>query len=136
MQNLSVSLKSVASLIPLDMLTTNPDIDPCKLSGVGASYGIVEGPCTIIRNLKDLHTLQEGAILVCEAATPELAPFMPFLKGLVAQRGGLLSIASGYAREYRIPAVVGVEGLMDAVRDGDVIRLDGSTGTVDIVARG
>jgi pyruvate,water dikinase len=133
MPNLSVSHKSVSPLIALDGLTLNLHIVPRKLTGVAASSGIVEGPCTIIRNLQDLHTLQEGAILVCEVASPALAPFMPFLKGLVAERGGMLSIASGYAREYGIPAVVGVKGLMDTIHNGDVIRVDGSTGTVDII---
>jgi len=64
-----------------------------------------------------------------------MVPFMPSLGGLVAERGGTLSIASGYAREYGIPAVFGVEGLMDAIRDGDVIRIDGSRGTVDNIGQ-
>ena len=133
MQNLSVSQQSAAPHIPLDVLATSPHTVPLKLSGVGASFGIVEGPCTVIRNLQDLHTLQDGAILVCEAASPELAPFMPFLRGLVAERGGLLSVASGYARMYEIPAIVDVKGLMDTIHNGDVIRVDGSTGTVEII---
>lgn len=133
MQNLSISYKSVAPLILLDESITDLHTVPRKLTGVGASFGIVEGPCTVIRNLQDLHTIQDGTILVCEVASPKLAPFMPHLRGLVTERGGLLSIASGYARGYKIPAVVSVEGLMDTVRNGDVIRVDGSTGTVDII---
>ena len=52
---------------------------------------------------------------------PEVTPFMPFLKGLIAERGGSLSIASGCAREYGIPTVVGVNGLMGTIHNGDVI---------------
>lgn len=133
MQNVSGSHKSVAPPTPLEVLTTNRHIVPRKFQGRVASSGIVEGPCTIIRSLQDLHTLQDGAILVCEAASPELEPFMPFLKGIVAGRGGLLSIASAKAREYKIPAVVGVKGIMDAVHNGDVIRVDGSTSAVEVI---
>ena len=133
METLIASYKWVAPHIPLDVLTTNRHMVPRKMRGFAASSGVVEGPCTIIRNMQDLHTLQDGAILVCEAASPKVAPFMPFLRGLIAERGGPLAIASGYAREYGIPGVVGVKGLMDTVRNGDVIRVDGSKGTVEII---
>ena len=139
MQNLSVSRKSVAPCIPSEEPTTNRHLVLRRrmeeLKGTAASTGVVEGPCTVIRNLEDLHTLKNGAILVCEAASPKLAPFMPFLKGLVTEQGGLSAIASGYAREYGIPAVVCIKGLMDTIHNGDVIRVDGSTGTVDIIGR-
>ena len=133
MQNVSVSYKSVTPYIPREVLTTKRNVIPCKLEGFAASLGIVEGPCTIIRNLQDLHKLQDGTILVCEAASPKVAPYMSFLKGLIAERGGPLCIASEYAREYEVPAVVGVKGLMGTIRNGDVVRIDGSRGTVDII---
>ncbi|MBA4419106.1 MAG: hypothetical protein C0392_14550 [Syntrophus sp. (in: bacteria)] len=133
MQDVSTSNKSIESYIPCEVFSTKRNVAPCKLRGFAASPGIVEGPCKIIRNLQDLHTLQDGAILVCEVPSPKLAPYMPFLRGLVARQGGPLCIASGYARDHEIPAVVGVKGAMDVIQDGDVIRIDGSSGTVDIV---
>ncbi|MFO7784642.1 MAG: PEP-utilizing enzyme [Desulfatiglandales bacterium] len=75
-------------------------------------------------------------MLVCEAALPSVIPFMPFLGGLCTERGGTLSITSGYARMYEVPAVVGVKGLMGVIRNGDVIRIDGSMGTVGIIREG
>ena len=131
MQNLSVSYKSDTPNIPFEASTSRIHVVPRTLKGFAASSGIVEGPCTIIRRLQDLYTLQQGAIIVCDAALPEVAPFMPFIKGLITERGGSLSITSGYAREYGIPAVVGVKGLMGSIRNGDVIRLDGSRGTIE-----
>jgi len=133
MESLLVSRKSVAPHIPLEELPTNRRIILRTLKGIAASSGIVEGLCTVIRNLEDLHPLQHGGILVCEVPSPKLAPFMPFLRGLVAERGGLSAIASGYAREYGIPAVVGIKGLMDTIHNGDVIRVDGERGTVDLI---
>jgi len=133
MQTLTVSYKSVTPYIPWEVVTKRRSVVPCKLKGFAASPGIVEGPCTIIRNLQDLHTLQDRAILVCEIPSPALAPFMLFLRGLVAGQGGPNCIASGYAREHEIPAVVGIGRIMNAIHDGDVIRIDGSLGTVEVI---
>jgi phosphoenolpyruvate synthase/pyruvate phosphate dikinase len=135
METLLVSRKSVAPHIPLEGLPTNRRLVLRTLKGITASSGVVEGPCTVIRNLADLHLLQHGTILVCEVPSPKLAPFMPFLRGLVAERGGLSAIASGYAREYGIPAIVGIKGIMDTIHNGDIIRVDGKRGTVDLGAR-
>lgn len=133
MQHLAQAYESIESSIPLELFIPIRQVETSRLSGFAASPGIIEGPCAIIRDLKDLHTLPLGAIAVCEAALPALMPFMPCLGGLVTERGGCLSIAAQYARGYGIPAVFGVEGLMDAIHDGDVIRADGSGGAVDVI---
>ncbi|HBA54599.1 PEP-utilizing enzyme [Syntrophorhabdus aromaticivorans] len=105
---------------------------PHRLKGLAASSGTIEGPCTILARLENLHTIEDGAILVCETASPKLAVIMHKLKALVTERGGPLAMASRYAREYEVPAVVGVNRIMEAVRDGDFIRVDGSKGTVEV----
>jgi len=133
MQPLAQAYEPIDSSIPLEFFIPIREAETSSLSGFAASPGIIEGPCAIIRDLKDLHTLPLGAIAVCEAALPTLMPFMPYLGGLITERGGSLSIASQYAREYGIPAVFGVDGLMNAIRKGDVIRVDGSSGSVDMV---
>jgi pyruvate,water dikinase len=133
MQTLTVSYKSATPYIPWGLIAPKRNTVSCKLRGSPASCGIVEGPCTIIRNLADLNTLRNGTILVCEIPLPALAPYMSLLRGLVAEQGGPLSIASGHAREYEIPAVVGLNGVMDAIHTGDIIRIDGSKGTVEIL---
>ena len=133
MQTLTVLYQSVPPCIPWEVFTTKEDMVAFKLRGFAASPGIVEGPCTVIRNPEDLHTLQDGAILVCEAPLPALAPYMRFLRGLVAGQGGLHCIAAGCAREHEVPAVVGAGGVMEALQSGDVIRIDGSRGTVEIM---
>lgn len=133
MQTTTVLCKSVTPYIPSGFVTPKEDKVTFKLRGFAASPGIVEGPCTIIRNLEELHTLRNDAILVCEVPSPSLAPYMQFLNGLVAGRGGPNCIAAGYARERDIPAVVGVGDVVNAIDDGDVIRIDGSRGTVEII---
>jgi pyruvate,water dikinase len=133
MQTLTVSYKSVPQYIPWEVVTTKRNVVPRKLRGLAASPGIVEGPCTIIRKLEDLHTVQDGTILICEIPSPALAPYMRSLRGLVAEQGGAQCIASGYAREHEIPAVVGLKGVMGTIQNGNVIRIDGSRGTVEII---
>ena len=86
----------------------------------------------IPNSLEELATLRDGAILVCEIPLPDLAPYIRFIRGLVAGRGGSHCIVSEYARELKIPAVVGVGDVMDAIHTGDIIRIDGSMGTVEI----
>lgn len=131
MHSLSTSHSSTATQV----VTMNRQYVSHRLTGVPASTGTVEGPCAVARNLQDQYRLPEGTILVCEAASRELALSIPHLRGLVTGTGSLLSIASVYAREYGVPAVVGAKGIMDVVHDGDIIRVDGSAGTVEIIGR-
>lgn len=104
-----------------------------RLRGYAASSGVVAGPCTVASSVDELAGLTDGAILVCESASPKLIPVIGKLRALVTEKGGALAAASGYAREYGIPAVVGVAGLMKSIRDGAIIRIDGTEGTVDVI---
>lgn len=133
MKNLAYSYDIVRPYIPMEALMPDSRVKRCRLRGFAASSGIIEGPCTIIRDMKDLLALSCGAIAVLEAALPAVMPFMHLPGGLITERGGSLSIASRYARMYEIPAVIGVDGLMNTIKDGDVVRVDGSKGTVDII---
>ena len=104
-----------------------------RLKGYAASSGLAAGHCTVVSNVEELAGLSDGAILVCESASPKLIPVIGKLRALVTEKGGTLAAASGYAREYGIPAVVGIAGLMKAIRNGAIIRVDGTEGTVDLI---
>jgi pyruvate,water dikinase len=58
---------------------------------------------------------------------------IPKLKGIVAEVGGVFAVASGAARWFKVPAVVGVDGITKKIKDGDFIRINGDTGTVEII---
>ncbi|OPY74979.1 MAG: Chondramide synthase cmdD [Syntrophorhabdus sp. PtaU1.Bin050] len=131
--NLSLSYTPTEEAPEEGARKTQIHILPRRLKGLAASSGAIEGPCTILTGLENLHKIEDGAILVCQAASPKLAVVMHKLKALVTERGGPLAIASRYAREYEIPAVVGVNRIMQTVRDGDFIRVDGSNGTVEVM---
>lgn len=105
-----------------------------ELSGAGASPGIAEGVARVVADANDFARIQTGDILVTTTTTPAWTPLFPSLAGLVTETGGILSHAAVVAREYRLPAVVGATGATAAIQDGTRIRIDGSSGTISIMA--
>lgn len=103
------------------------------LKGFPASGGKVEGTCTVIKEKVDLLSITENSIIATETASVDLIPFMPYIKGLITRKGGALSVLSWHARRYGVPAVFGIEDLMDSISDGDYIRIDGEKGEVEII---
>jgi pyruvate,water dikinase len=103
------------------------------LQGFAASGGIIEGPCRVITDVKGLAKIEEDAILVFPTSAPEIAAVMTRLAGVVTAEGGRLAGATHYAREEGVPCVTGVKGCMEAVWDGQIIRVDGFEGTVTLL---
>ncbi len=104
------------------------------LRGIPASAGSATGPVRIVRGPEDFAAVCRGDILVAPATTPAWTPLFGVAGGLVTEYGGLLSHSGVVAREYGLPAVLGITGILDAVRDGDLVTVDGSTGRVTVVA--
>lgn len=100
------------------------------LRGVGVSPGEVEG---VVRVVHDPRTtdLRPGEILVCRGTDPAWTPLFLTAAGLVTEVGGLMTHGSVVAREYGIPAVVGVGSATTDLISGQRIRLDGFTGTIE-----
>jgi phosphoenolpyruvate synthase/pyruvate phosphate dikinase len=103
------------------------------LQGHPASGGIAEGRCRVVADAAQLGTVEEGAILVFAASAPQIAPIMVKLTGLVTRGGGLVGGATYYARERGIPCVTGVTDSIEAIQDGQIIRVDGYEGTVTLL---
>ncbi len=101
-----------------------------RLGRIAASSGVARGRCIIVRSPKDPDRLEDGAVAVCETASVGLIPFIPRLAGLATKVGSLSASVLHHAREWGIPAVVDVKGLMERVRDGDTIWVDGECGVV------
>ncbi len=74
--------------------------------------------------------LKPGDVLVTRATDPGWTPVFPLIAGLVLEIGGQLSHGAIVAREYGIPAVVNVKGALERIREGQIIRVDGSSGQV------
>ncbi len=100
--------------------------------GLGCCAGVVEGPARVVRDPRGV-ALAPGTVLVAERTDPGWILLFPACAGLVVERGSLLSHSAIVARELGIPAVVSVPGATAWLRDGDRVRLDGSTGVVERV---
>ncbi|MGI6678299.1 MAG: PEP/pyruvate-binding domain-containing protein [Dehalobacterium sp.] len=100
------------------------------IQGIGASCGVVSGPCKIIIDPQDFSRLRPGDILVALYTNPAWTPTFSFIGGLVAEYGSTVSHAAIIAREYGIPAVMGVKGATQILKDGEEITIDGSRGLI------
>ena len=85
----------------------------------------------IVHAEADFHRIEPGDIVVCPGTRPSWSVIFPMIGGLVADAGGALSHPAIIAREYGVPAVVAVVGATDTLRDGEVVTVDGSAGTVE-----
>jgi pyruvate,water dikinase len=101
-----------------------------QLRGLGCSAGIAEGIVRVVRSADDDLAL-DGHILVAPRTDPGWAPLFPCSRGIIVERGSLLSHSAVLARELGIPAVVGIPGIVDMLRDGERVRIDGSAGTIE-----
>ncbi len=101
--------------------------------GLGCSPGIVRGPVRIVTDPRTAD-LSGRPILVAEHTDPGWVMVFPSARGVIVQRGSLLSHAAIVARELGIPAVVALPGVTGWLRDGDWVEMDGGTGVVRRVA--
>ena len=100
--------------------------------GLPVSSGVVEGRARVILNREDAD-LEDGDILVTSFTDPSWTPLFVSIKGLVTEVGGLMTHGAVIAREYGLPAVVGVENATKLIRDGQQIRVNGTEGYVEIL---
>lgn len=102
------------------------------LGGIPASSGIIEGQARVILRMEDA-AIEEGDILVTTFTDPSWTPVFLSVKGLVTEVGGMMTHGAVIAREYSLPAVVGVENATRLIKDGQRIRLNGTKGYVEIL---
>jgi pyruvate,water dikinase len=103
------------------------------LVGLPVSAGIIEGRARVISDLAEAH-LEAGDILVTAYTDPSWTPLFVAIKGLVTEVGGLMTHGAVIAREYGLPAVVGVEHATRLIHDGQQIRVHGADGYVEILS--
>lgn len=99
------------------------------LTGTPASIGVHEGRVRVIHDPRGAH-LEPGEILVAPGTDPAWTPLFLTAGALVMEIGGIMSHGSVVAREYGIPAVVGVTGATTRLRTGQRVRVDGEAGLV------
>jgi pyruvate,water dikinase len=133
---------SYAALTPPRVFTSDGEVvtgsyrreglPPGTLVGLAVSAGTVEGRARVIADLADAD-LEPGDILVTAFTDPSWTPAFVSIAGLVTEVGGLMTHGAVIAREYGLPAVVGVERATTLIRDGQRIRVDGTDGSVEVL---
>jgi pyruvate,water dikinase len=111
------------------------DLPVGAIVGLAVSAGVIEGRARVILNMEDAD-LEEGDILVTAFTDPSWTPLFVSIKGLVTEVGGLMTHGAVIAREYGLPAVVGVENATKLIKDGQRIRVHGTEGFVEILLIG
>jgi rifampicin phosphotransferase len=110
-----------------------PSQEEGVLNGHAGSPGKVRGTARIVRTLAEAEKLERGDILVTVTTAPPWMPLFSTAGAIVTDTGGILSHCAVVAREYRIPAVVGTGAATRVFRDGQILEVDGDSGTVSVV---
>jgi rifampicin phosphotransferase len=108
------------------------DIPADALIGLPVSAGTIEGRARVILDMADAD-VEAGDILVTAYTDPSWSPLFVAVAGLVTEVGGLMTHGAVIAREYGLPAVVGVEHATDLIRDGQRIRVNGTDGYIELI---
>ncbi|GAA3743714.1 pyruvate,water dikinase [Spinactinospora alkalitolerans] len=137
------TFRSYEALTPPRLLTSDgeavtgryrrDDAPPGALAGLPVSAGAVEGRVRVVTDMAQAD-LEAGDILVTAYTDPSWTPLFVTVAGLVTEVGGLMTHGAVIAREYGLPAVVGVEQATRRIRDGQRIRVHGTDGYVQILA--
>ncbi|ANN20050.1 phosphoenolpyruvate synthase [Amycolatopsis orientalis] len=136
------AFRSYEALTPPRVLTSDgealtgdyrrDDAPPGALAGLAVSAGTVEGRARVVVDMAQAD-LEAGDILVTAYTDPSWTPLFVAVSGLVTEVGGLMTHGAVIAREYGLPAVVGLEGATRLIRDGQRIRVNGTDGYVQIL---
>jgi pyruvate,water dikinase len=105
------------------------------LRGTAGSPGTARGVARVLRSITDADRMRPGEVLVTGQTQPSWTPLFTMAAAVVTDTGGVLNHAAIAAREYGIPAVVGVTGATAQIEDGDVVEVDGETGIVRVDPR-
>ena len=107
--------------------------DDAVLTGSAVSPGKVSAAASLILTAADFAKMRPDTVLVCPTTTPAWTPLFPKAAGLVTDIGGILAHGSIVAREYGIPAVLGLKDATKRIADGQRITVDGDMGTVTLL---
>jgi len=105
-----------------------------EIVGLAASPGIAEGSARLVESLDEFDRVKDGEILVCRMTNPAWVVLFTKIAGLVTDAGGVAAHPAVVSREFGIPAVVGTSDATQRIGTGDRVRVNGSTGVVEILS--
>lgn len=109
-------------------------IETGVMQGVPCSGGVAEGEALVVEDISMLDA-SKNKILVTKMTDPGWVFYLASAKGVISQKGSMLSHTAIISREIGIPSIVGVADVMDMIKTGDIVRMDGSSGRIEIVRR-
>ena len=115
--------------------TCNTLIDKDKLIGTPCSSGIVEGKALVIDNVSKKLDVKDK-ILITKMTDPGWVFLLATCKGVISEKGSLLSHTAIISRELKVPSIVGVEDVTNIIKTNDLLRMNANTGEVEILERG
>ena len=105
-----------------------------QIGGLAASPGVYQGIAKVVLSVDEFDMVNKGDILVCQMTNPAWVTLFTKISALVTDAGGLVSHPAVLAREFGIPAVIGTSVATSQIKTGDRLRVNGSTGVVEILA--
>jgi pyruvate,water dikinase len=113
----------------------NENIETNLIKGVPAAPGVAVGPAAVIQTSEDLQRIAPNSILICPCMSPELSIVFSLIGGIISERGGVMSTAATIARENGLPVVTAIGPAAKAIFDGDLVSIDGTDGSVQILSK-
>jgi pyruvate,water dikinase len=107
-------------------------MDSQSLQGIPCSKGKVTGEVLIINNAMEAKNAKDK-ILVTKMTDPGWVFLLASAKGIIAEKGSLLSHTAIISRELKIPSIVGVDNALDILKNNDIVSMDGNTGIIEIL---
>ena len=104
-----------------------------RVEGLAASAGVIEGVARVVLSPEQFDEVKKGEILVCQMTNPAWVTLFTRISGLVSDAGGAASHPAVLSREFGIPAVIGTSVATQKIKTGDLVRVNGSTGVVEIL---
>ena len=103
-----------------------------ELRGIPCSNGKVRGQALVINNINNIKNVKDK-ILITKMTDPGWVFLLATAKGIISEKGSLLSHTAIISRELKIPSIVGVNNLLNTIKSGDIVEMDGTTGTITII---
>ena len=138
-RRLALSLEAPPVIFSDDLECIGRQLVPesaAEFRGTAVSAGIVEGAALVLTSPIDAPAEGSGFILVCPSTDPAWVPLFLRAKGLVMETGGVLSHGAIVAREFGLPAVVGISQVHQRLQTGQRLRVDGNSGVIYLLESG
>ncbi|MEM8786835.1 MAG: PEP-utilizing enzyme [Pseudomonadota bacterium] len=116
-----------------DKFYREPPTKAGEITGLAASPGVIEAKARVITAMDQFNSVEKGEVLVCRMTNPAWVVLFTQISGLVTDAGGTTSHSAVVSREFGLPAVVGTSVATKDIKTGDTVRVNGTTGVVEIL---